>query len=114
MQRARQCDQGTSDVHTRIQEMFATNCSTADSNTPICASNRFGLTPRQLQFVQNIGDGMTNKDIAIDLGISEVTVKHHLSTIFDKLGVYSRLELAMFAKHKGLIEPRPTEIAIAS
>ena len=46
---------------------------------------------------------MTNRDIAGHFGISEYTVKHHLTRIFDKTGVDSRLELAMFAKHHGLV-----------
>ena len=50
-----------------------------------------------------IGDAMSNKDIAVQLGISEYTVKHHLTKIFDKVGVYSRLELAMMATHHGLV-----------
>jgi len=65
--------------------------------------NRYGLTPREAEIVHAIGDAMTNKDIAVHFGISEYTVKHHLTKIFDKVGVDSRLELAMFAKHHGLV-----------
>ena len=46
---------------------------------------------------------MTNRDIAADFGISESTVKHHLTSIFDKVGVSSRLELATFATYHGLV-----------
>jgi two-component system, NarL family, nitrate/nitrite response regulator NarL len=66
--------------------------------------NRYGLTPREAEIVHAIGEAMTNKDIAVHFGISEYTVKHHLTKIFDKVGVDSRLELAMFAKHHGLVE----------
>jgi DNA-binding NarL/FixJ family response regulator len=66
--------------------------------------NRYGLTPREAEIVGAIGEAMTNKDIAVHFGISEYTVKHHLTKIFDKVGVDSRLELAMFAKHHGLVE----------
>ena len=65
--------------------------------------NRFGLTRRERQIVEALGEGMANKDIASHFGISECTVKHHLTRIFDKVGVYSRLELLVFAKHHGLI-----------
>ncbi|MFB3922719.1 MAG: response regulator [Terriglobia bacterium] len=57
----------------------------------------FGLTPRELEIVSAIVAGYTNKDIAQKYSISEQTVKHHLTNIFDKLGVSTRLELALFA-----------------
>ena len=66
--------------------------------------HRYGLTPRESEIVRAIGDAMTNKDIAVHFGISEYTVKHHLTRIFDKIGVDSRLELAMFAKQHGLVQ----------
>ena len=59
--------------------------------------SRYGLTPREMQVVQHLTDGHTNKGIAERCGIREDTVKHHLSHIFDKVGVDTRLELAMFA-----------------
>jgi len=61
----------------------------------------FGLTKRELQIVRAVISGMTNREIAGEFKISEDTGKHHLSNIFDKTGVSTRLELAMFAvKHK--------------
>jgi two-component system nitrate/nitrite response regulator NarL len=62
----------------------------------------YGLTPRELEIVSVIVAGYTNKDIAGKFGISEQTVKHHLTNIFDKLGVSNRLELALFAVHHDL------------
>jgi len=66
----------------------------------------FGLTPRELEVVSVIVAGYTNKDIAEKFSISEQTVKHHLTNIFDKLGVYNRLELAIFALDNRLVENR--------
>jgi two-component system nitrate/nitrite response regulator NarL len=66
---------------------------------------KFGLTARELEIVAVIVAGYTNKDIAQKFSISEQTVKHHLSNIFDKLGVSNRLELALFAVNHQLIEP---------
>ncbi len=57
----------------------------------------YGLTPRELEVVNSIVEGCSNKDIAKEFVISEETVKRHLSNIFDKTGVSTRLELALFA-----------------
>ena len=57
----------------------------------------YGLTPRELEVVNSIVEGCSNKDIAKTFSISEETVKRHLSNIFDKTGVSTRLELALFA-----------------
>jgi len=66
-------------------------------------ANRYELTLREKEIVRAVGGAMTNKDIAGQFGISECTVKHHLTRIYDKMGVGNRLELAMFATHHGLI-----------
>jgi DNA-binding NarL/FixJ family response regulator len=58
---------------------------------------RYGLTSRERDIIGAIGAGRSNKDIAAQFGISVQTVKHHLTSIFDKTGVSSRLELALFA-----------------
>jgi two-component system nitrate/nitrite response regulator NarL len=79
--------------------------------------NRFNLTRRELQIVRVLTEGMTNKEIAAAFGISEFTVKHHLAKIFDKLGVYSRLELATFATHHGVgkdVNPESATSALAT
>jgi two-component system nitrate/nitrite response regulator NarL len=65
-------------------------------------SNGFRLTRRELEIVTSIVDGYTNKEIAKRLSISEQTVKHHLTSIFEKVGVTNRLELALFAMHQRL------------
>jgi DNA-binding NarL/FixJ family response regulator len=57
----------------------------------------YGLTPRELEVVTCIVEGCSNKDVARQFTISEETVKRHLSNIFDKTGVSTRLELALFA-----------------
>jgi DNA-binding NarL/FixJ family response regulator len=57
----------------------------------------FGLTPREMEVVGCIVEGCSNRDIARQFSLSEETVKRHLSNIFDKTGVSTRLELAMFA-----------------
>jgi len=63
---------------------------------------KFGLTPRELEIVSAVVAGFSNKEIAVYFRISEDTVKHHLSNIFDKIGVSTRLELALFAVNHSL------------
>jgi two-component system, NarL family, nitrate/nitrite response regulator NarL len=66
--------------------------------------DNYGLTPRELQILPAIVEGCTNKDIAQRFSISEDTVKRHLTNIFDKLGVSSRLELGLFAINHRLVD----------
>jgi two-component system nitrate/nitrite response regulator NarL len=60
-------------------------------------ADRFHLTRRELDVVGLIVKGMSNRDIAKQFELSEETVKRHLSNIFDKLNISTRLELAIFA-----------------
>jgi two-component system, NarL family, nitrate/nitrite response regulator NarL len=64
----------------------------------------FDLTARQWTIVQEVVAGATNRDIAGLLNMREDTVKHHLSSIYDKCGVSNRVELAMFAVNHGLLK----------
>jgi two-component system nitrate/nitrite response regulator NarL len=61
------------------------------------------LTRREMEIIGVVVEGATNKDIAATFGVSEQTVKNHLSNIFDKLGVSTRLELALYALHHRLL-----------
>ena len=65
---------------------------------------KYGLTNREIEIVAAIVDGCTNKEIAQKFTLSEDTVKHHLTSIFDKVGVSNRLELALFAINHRLLE----------
>ncbi|MGH9404857.1 MAG: response regulator [Terriglobia bacterium] len=64
----------------------------------------FGLSPREIQVVAAISAGYTNKEIARKLSVSEHTVKHHITNIFDELGVSNRMELILFAVSHQLID----------
>lgn len=65
----------------------------------------YGLTKREMDILTTIVAGLSNKEIARKFSLSEDTVKHHLTNIFDKVGVASRLELALFAINNKLTEP---------
>ena len=71
------------------------------------ARERFRLTPRELEITSAVVSGLSNKEIARKFSLSEDTVKHHLTNIFDKMGASNRLELALFAVHHRLLEDRP-------
>jgi DNA-binding NarL/FixJ family response regulator len=63
------------------------------------------LTDRECQVIQLICEGLPNKGIADRLAISEATVRHHLTAIFSKLGLTSRLELVIYAYQHDLAKP---------
>lgn len=63
------------------------------------------LSNREKQIVSLIGQGFKNKKISTQLCISETTVRHHLTSIYSKLGVSDRLELLVYAHRYGLIKP---------
>ena len=59
------------------------------------------LTPREEQVVALVADGLSNREVARELGLSEHTVKKYLFHIFDKLGISSRVELTLYAMSHG-------------
>lgn len=60
------------------------------------------LTPKEIQIAHLVWEGMTNREISRIVGTTEQVIKNHLRSTFDKLGVWSRLELAMYvASHGG-------------
>jgi two-component system nitrate/nitrite response regulator NarL len=62
------------------------------------------LSEREKQIVRLIGQGYKNKRISSQLFISETTVRHHLTSIYNKLGVSDRLELLVYAHRCGLVK----------
>jgi two-component system nitrate/nitrite response regulator NarL len=65
------------------------------------------LTPREEQVVALVAEGLSNRDIARELNLSEHTIKKYLFRIFDKLGTSSRVELVLYAVNHG--DPRQAE-----
>ena len=68
------------------------------------ARQDYGLTRRETEILATIVAGLSNKEIAQRFQLSEDTVKHHLTNIFDKVRVSSRLELALFAINNRLVD----------
>lgn len=62
------------------------------------------LSGREKEVIRLVGEGLKNKEIADRLSISEVTVRHHLTSVYNKLEVNDRLELTIFAYRNGLAE----------
>ncbi len=63
-----------------------------------------GLTAREVEVLKMIASGMPNKRIAYKLGISEKTVRNHISHIYEKLEIYDRSQAVLYAVRKGLVE----------
>ena len=61
------------------------------------------LTPRELQVLRMLGDGLGNKEIAVQLGVSDHTAKFHVSQILAKLGAGSRAEAVAIGMRRGLV-----------
>jgi two-component system, NarL family, nitrate/nitrite response regulator NarL len=74
----------------------------------------FGLTRREVDIMTMIANGHSNKEVGAEYSISERTVKHHLTNIFGKVGVASRLQLALFAVNHHLMSNPAPSLALQS
>lgn len=73
------------------------------------------LTEKEVEVLRLIGNGHSNKEIAIELNYSESTVKNRLSVLFEKIGARDRTQAAIFAITNGLISSgKPSEIGLVS
>ena len=61
------------------------------------------LSARETEIVKMVAAGLRNKEIAGKLAIGEGTVKSHLHTIYEKLGVHGRVELTLYAQERGIV-----------
>jgi DNA-binding NarL/FixJ family response regulator len=68
------------------------------------------LSPREREIVQCVSQGQSNKEVADRLGISAITVRHHLTSIFSKLGVAGRQKLIIQAHQNGMVHPIPSDM----
>jgi len=72
----------------------------------------YGLTHREVDIITKIASGRSNKEVGEEFAISERTVKHHLTNIFGKVGVSSRLQLALFAVNQHFIGSRGPSLSL--
>ncbi len=84
-----------------ISEMVSGPSSTRDPERERIAS----LTPREREVTKLVAQGLKNKEIAERLFVSDITVRHHLTSIFAKLNVQDRLALVLYAFRHGLATP---------
>ena len=79
------------------QQRFIIEALAIGQPQPIkAASGAHLLTKREEELVQLVAEGLTNRDIARQLGLTEHTVRNYLFRIFNKLGTSNRLELALY------------------
>src|ERR1700691_4419860 len=92
------------DSHTTaaVMRQFQTGTESSGGGPGTKGRERSPLSAREREIVALVAQGYKNKEMAEKMFISEQTVKNHLHNIFDKLGVSDRLELALYAIHKGL------------
>jgi len=92
------------DSHTTaaVMRQFQTGTEGSGATAGGKGRERSPLSAREREIVALVAQGYKNKEMAEKMFISEQTVKNHLHNIFDKLGVSDRLELALYAIHKGL------------
>ena len=63
------------------------------------------LTPQQFKVLMSVSQGLLNKQIAYDMGISEATVKAHVTAIMNKLGVSNRTQAVLAASKLDVLKP---------
>jgi DNA-binding NarL/FixJ family response regulator len=86
-------------VASRVLKEFRELSIYGQESQPIFAP----LSPREVEILDNIAQGMTNKQVAFQLSISEQTVKNHMSSILRKLSVNDRTQAVVYAMRQGWI-----------
>lgn len=100
----RQVKSGKSPLSPSIARKIVVRMSNKDAKSPQAAqedANSNDLTSRELEVLQLLAHGMNNRAIAESMSVSERTVHAHLSNIFTKMGVSSRLEAVLLAIRRG-------------
>lgn len=88
---------------TLVGDLMALVSTSRSESSALPLQRSFGLTPREREVLALVVEGDGNKEIARKCAVSEETIKHHLTRIFDKVGASNRLELALLATQTGLV-----------
>lgn len=80
------------------ETLFSQIVSSALRRSPAVVIEAVRMTPREREVIELIGDGMSNKAIALRLGVATDTVKSHVRNVMDKLALHSRLQIAAYAR----------------
>ena len=91
----------TSEISTAIQDILKSDDDDVDADAVVVGDIK--LSKRQKQLILMLDRGLSNRDIAAELNISEHTVKVHLWRLFRRLGVKSRTQTLHFARTHGLL-----------
>src|SRR6476659_2410156 len=86
-----------------VGRAFMARPPTLDESTAIDDEFTEPLTPREVELLELLAEGLPNKSIAVRLGISDQTVKFHVASICGKLGAANRTQAVRFAVRRGLI-----------
>jgi DNA-binding NarL/FixJ family response regulator len=99
---------------TLVTHLLETVRPLIQSSTATGGKLAFGLTPRERQILEMVVAGHANKEIARACSVTEQTIKHHLTRVFDKTGASTRVELVMIASKSGLFDsPGPSPVDTA-
>ena len=91
-----------------VERRLVAELITSATGSPSAERARIdSLTPREREVVRLVSEGLKNKQIAQRMSVADVTVRHHLTSIFSKLEVADRLSLVVFAYHHALVQPLP-------
>ena len=94
---------GSCELAAALRGLLMAEAETEESAAAIAAAGTGKLSKRQTQLIAMLDKGMSNRDIATDLEISEHTVKVHLWRLFRRLGVKSRTQALHYARTNGLL-----------
>lgn len=92
-------------LNQRLMDQLLNGSTKNGSNGSQRGTRVHELTKREVEIIELVGYGLNNKAIAKRLEISEATVRHHLSSVYSKLHIEDRLNLAIFAYQTGIVKP---------